>query len=177
MKKILQLIVIFSIIVAAGYFGASLLKNKDVDQELKAQLADTFAPVAIQIEEAFVFEVDEWINEIFSSGSISGGKKPFKITSEGLPEGLKVKLDNRNIKLKGISAETGKFDVSISVIDSKGYSSLKNLTLTLKPINLTLEQLLQERSNWLNKNREPLYELIKTYDGFALLNNWLQSNS
>ena len=177
MKKIFKFILIFSIIIAIGYYGASFLRNKNVNQEFKAELTSTFAPVEIQMEDSSTLDVDKWINEIFPSGSIHGGKQPFKITSEGLPAGLKVKLDNRNIKLEGIPAETGKFNASISVIDSEGHSSLKNLTLTLKPFNLTLEQLTKERSDWLDKEKKPTYELIKTYEGFTLLMNWLLSNN
>ena len=170
MKKLFLFILVLIIVVAGGFYSASFGQNKE---DLQAQLIDTSAPVEIQMEDSFRLDVDEWINEKFPTGSISGGQTPFKITSEGLPVGLKAKLDNRDIRFEGIPSEAGKFKVSISAIDSEGHSNLKNLNLTLKPVNLTSEKLLKERTNWLDKDREPSYEIIKTYDGFALLINWL----
>jgi hypothetical protein len=177
MKNFLKFILVLAIVIAGGYYGASLMQDKGTDQELEARLIDSSVPLEIQMEGKITLEVDDWLQENFSSGIVVGGKEPLKITSEGLPIGVQVKLNNRKIELSGLARESGQFNASISVVDKEGRSALKNLNLTLKQIKLSHEQLLKERTNWLDKNKKPTYELIQSYDGFALITNWLLSSN
>ncbi len=169
MKTAITFLAISILIVGVAY-GLKIATHGET--KLDASLIQT-EPVQIVMNESFVVSVDEWLRTEFPTGKIKGGRPPFQLIAAGLPLGMDSYLDGeRGIAFSGIPKEAGEYDVSVSAISKNGDSIITKIQMTIEPPVLGAEALLKERADWLNKEVEPTYEAIRSYEGFSTLMNW-----
>lgn len=171
MKSLIKLFLVLAIVIAGGY--AIAMVTTDVERGEEVHQAATQEPLSITFPDTVDSKVNDWVFERYPRGEIVGGKMPYSISATGLPFGLEAFEDNGEIILQGIPRETGSFDVSFSVRDANEKTNLKKTTMTVEPVDLNQEKLLKQRADWLNEQKEPTYEPIKTYDGFSTIMNWV----
>lgn len=173
MKKNLTTLLLIAIILAAGHFAIRLVQDGAVEETETRQAAHSEELLSVNFPESIDLKVGDWIFGRYPKGEVMGGKTPYTLSVTGLPTGVSAEINGEEIMFKGVPRESGKFDVSISVVDAHGKAVLAKTNLKIEPVKLTHEQLLKERAAWLNNKKEPTYEPIKTYDGFSTIINWV----